>query len=58
MKVFVKGLHGCGMRKVNVEQYTDFLLANGHEVVSHPKKSDVIMLWSCAFARWYGCEYR
>ena len=49
MKVFVKGLNACGMRKINVDQYEKFLAANGHEVTRHPTGSDVILLWTCAF---------
>ena len=49
MKVFVKGLHGCSMRKTNITQYVDFLKANGHEIVENPHESDTILLWSCAF---------
>lgn len=52
-KVFVKGLHGCGMRKTNMQKYRDFLNANGHIVVDNPEQSDVILLWTCAFRNDY-----
>lgn len=51
MKVFIKGLNSCGMRKINVQKYRDFLRENGHEVVSNPKDSNVILIWTCAFRR-------
>lgn len=49
MKVFVKGLNSCGMRKTNVERYQDFIRSNGHELVQDPRESDVVLLWTCAF---------
>jgi len=51
MKVFIKGLHGCSMRKVNVRRYRDFVLANGHKVVNNPADSDIVLLWTCAFRK-------
>lgn len=49
MRVFVKGLNSCGMRKGDVQQYRDFLRANGHTLVEHPSQSEVVLLWTCAF---------
>lgn len=49
MKVCLKGLNSCGMRKTNVQRYRDYLLKNGHEIASHPKDSDIVLLWTCAF---------
>ena len=49
MKVFIKGLNSCGMRRTNVQRYVNFIEANGHELVPHPDCSDVILLWTCAF---------
>ena len=51
MKVFVKGLNSCGMRKANIRRYVEFLLENGHEISKRPQDSDVILLWTCAFRR-------
>ena len=51
MKVFVKGLNSCGMRKANLRRYADFLLKNGHEISGTPHDCDVILLWTCAFRR-------
>jgi tRNA A37 methylthiotransferase MiaB len=51
MKVFIKGLNSCGMRKINVRKYHDFLVNNDHEVVDDPKDSDIILIWTCAFRR-------
>ena len=49
MKIFVKGLNSCGMRRTNVQRYIDYLSANGHEIVAHPNQSDITLLWTCAF---------
>lgn len=49
MKVAIKGLIPCGIRKVDLQQYRDFFESNGHEVVEDPAESDVILLWTCAF---------
>lgn len=54
MKVFIKGLNGCWMRKTDIQRYRDFFLANGHELVDDPAESDVTLLWTCAFR----CDYR
>ncbi len=51
MKVFIKGLNSCGMRKANLRRYADFLLENGHEISRTPHDCDVILLWTCAFRR-------
>lgn len=51
MKVFIKGLNSCGMRKANLHRYADFLRRNGHEISRTPLGSDVILLWTCAFRR-------
>ena len=49
MKVFIKGLNSCTMRNQKLQQYLNFLVTNGHEVVDTPEKSDVIVLWTCAY---------
>jgi MiaB/RimO family radical SAM methylthiotransferase len=49
MKVFVKGLNMCVLRNHKVQQYRNFILANGHELVSHPNDSDVTLLYTCGF---------
>lgn len=49
MKVFVKSLNPCAVRKIKVQQYQDFLIANGHELVSHPAECDVVLVWSCGY---------
>ncbi len=33
MRFFLRGLNGCIMRKQKLEQYRQFLLAGGHDVV-------------------------
>ena len=49
MKVFIKGLNSCAMRKGKLQQYLSFLIANGHKVVNKPQDSDSIILWTCGF---------
>lgn len=36
MKVFIKGLNSCVMRKRNIMHYRDFIVANGHKIVNDP----------------------
>lgn len=49
MKVFIKGLNSCPMRKQKLVQYQRFLQANGHVITDSPETSDVNILWTCAF---------
>jgi tRNA A37 methylthiotransferase MiaB len=49
MRVFLKGLNSCGMRRADVRRYRDFLAASGHELVADPAASDLVLLWTCAF---------
>lgn len=49
MKIFIKGLNSCAMRKQKLRQYRNFLIANGHELVNRPEDSEAIILWTCAF---------
>lgn len=49
MKVFIKGLNTCTQRAPKLQQYHDFLVANGHQVVDGPEGSDAIVVWTCAF---------
>jgi tRNA A37 methylthiotransferase MiaB len=49
MKIFIKGLHSCVMRKQKVEQYKAFLLANGHSILTEPEGCDYVLIWTCAF---------
>ncbi|MCX5726891.1 MAG: radical SAM protein [Candidatus Saganbacteria bacterium] len=51
MKVFIKGLNSCTMRKQKLRQYRDFIIANGHGIAGHPAESDVILLWTCGFRK-------
>ena len=49
MKIFIKGLNSCTMRKQKLQQYQDFLANNGHEIVNDPHNCDKILVWTCAF---------
>ena len=51
MRVFIKGLNACGMRKTNVRQYEDILVANGHTLSDDPADCDTILLWTCGFRK-------
>jgi MiaB/RimO family radical SAM methylthiotransferase len=49
MKVFLRGLNGCVMRKQKLNQYRQLLAAGGHEIVENIDDSDVCLVWTCAF---------
>ncbi|MBF0460624.1 MAG: radical SAM protein [Magnetococcales bacterium] len=49
MKVYIKGLNACAMRREKLVQYREFLAANDHTLVESPEVSDAILLWTCAF---------
>jgi len=49
INVFVKGLHGCAMRKEKVAQYRAFLKKRGYRLVRRLKEADLVLLWTCAF---------
>lgn len=49
MKVFIRGLNGCVMRRQKLLQYRNFLVGNGHTIVGMPAESDIILVWGCAF---------
>jgi MiaB/RimO family radical SAM methylthiotransferase len=51
MRFFLRGLNGCIMRKQKLEQYRQFLLAGGHEVVDTIEVSDACIIWTCAFRK-------
>ncbi|MCJ2163220.1 MULTISPECIES: radical SAM protein [unclassified Pseudodesulfovibrio] len=48
MKVYIKTLNICPMRRVNTTQYREALLQNGHELVDTPEKADKVLVWTCA----------
>ncbi len=49
MKVFLKGLNSCTMRRKNVQHYGVFLEKNGHQIVNDPIQADRILFWTCGF---------
>jgi len=49
MKVFIKGLNSCPMRRQNLHQYRAYIRAVGRTIVEDPSIADTIILWSCAF---------
>jgi len=49
VKVFIKGLNSCAMRRGKLWQYRVFLETNGHTLTNDPADSDVILLWTCAY---------
>lgn len=49
MKIFLKGLNTCQMRKGKLSQYRSFFEANQHELVPSPGESDLIFIWTCSF---------
>lgn len=49
MKIFIKGLNSCVMRKHKLRQYHDYFEANGVALVDSPESSDINLIWTCAF---------
>lgn len=49
MKVFLKGLNSCVMRRGKLKQYALWLTASGHDIVAHPAQAEHIIVWSCGF---------
>ncbi len=48
MKVFIKGLNTCTMRRRELAQYRQFILSAGH-TESSLEDCDVALVWGCAF---------
>ncbi|MFH1983023.1 MAG: radical SAM protein [Pseudomonadota bacterium] len=53
MRIFMRGLNACAMRKADIARYKDSLVAAGHELVNDPAKSDTVLVWTCAFRQDY-----
>ncbi len=51
MKVYIKGLNICALRRQSLLHYRCFLKSTGHEVVSNPYDSDVILVWTCGYRK-------
>ena len=49
MRVYIKGLNTCVMRKQKVLQYMAYITANGHELVNSPGEADYTIIWTCSF---------
>ncbi len=49
MKVYIRPLNICHMRRVNVFQYKEALKLAGHQIVDSPEDADKILVWTCAF---------
>lgn len=47
MKIFLKGLFPCNGRKLNVNHYLDFFIANGHSIEETIDTADCVVLWTC-----------
>ena len=48
MKVFLRSLNICPMRRVNFSQYRESLKQNGHQIVDSPEMADKVLVWTCA----------
>jgi threonylcarbamoyladenosine tRNA methylthiotransferase CDKAL1 len=48
MKIYVKSLNICPMRRVNIFQYREALKLSGHHIVDLPEEADKILVWTCA----------
>uniref|UniRef100_A0A6H2A581 Putative radical SAM superfamily protein n=1 Tax=viral metagenome TaxID=1070528 RepID=A0A6H2A581_9ZZZZ len=53
MKIFIRGLTACAMRKADIGRYKDCLKSGGHKIIDDPQNSDIIMVWTCAFRKDY-----
>jgi len=49
MKVHIKELNSCVMRKQKIRQYERFIVENGHEILPLADEADVVLVWTCAF---------
>ncbi|MBI4806792.1 MAG: radical SAM protein [Desulfovibrio sp.] len=49
MRVYIKGLNTCVMRKQKVLQYMAYITANGHMLVNSPEEADYSIIWTCSF---------
>lgn len=49
MKVYIKGLNTCTMRKQNLLHYRCFLERTGHQIVSEPREGEAVLVWTCGF---------
>ena len=49
MKVYVKALNSCVMRKQKLLQYQQFLVSNGHELVDDAAQASATIVWTCGF---------
>jgi threonylcarbamoyladenosine tRNA methylthiotransferase CDKAL1 len=49
MKVYIKEFNSCVMRKQKIQQYRNFFLGNGHQLVSAPEEGDITIIWTCGF---------
>jgi threonylcarbamoyladenosine tRNA methylthiotransferase CDKAL1 len=49
MRVFIKGLNSCVMRRGKLLQYERWLRQWGHTIVANSAEADRILVWSCGF---------
>jgi len=52
-KVYIKGLHPCDCRKINIRRYVDFFENNGYKITSVFEEAEVVLLWTCGFREDY-----
>jgi len=48
-KVYIKPLNSCQMRNQKILQYQQFLLSQGYSIADNIEKSDLLIIWTCAF---------
>lgn len=48
MKVYIKTLNICPMRRVNIFKYKEALKNSGHVIVESAEEADKILVWTCA----------
>lgn len=47
MKIYIKTLNICPMRKVNINRYKNALSRGGHKIVQDAHLADKVLVWTC-----------
>ena len=51
MKIYIKGLNVCPLRRQNLLHYRRFLERAGHQIVCKASEGETILVWTCGFRR-------
>lgn len=50
MKIYIEN-NGCTRRKLDVSKFHSYFMANGYEIIDHPREADYILITTCAFKK-------